>query len=396
MNPQQPAARQAPRLDSVDLLRGLVMALMALDHTRDFFHNAIHQGVDPLNEGTGSIALFFTRWITHYCAPVFLFLAGTGAFLSSTRGKSKRDLSIFLLTRGLWLVLLELTFIKWAGWTFAINLREFWGLVIWAIGWSMVALAALIHLPRVAIAVIGAGMIVLHNAVDSVQPGSFGAFGWLWRVLHAGGGFSLPGGVGFSAPYPLIPWIGVMALGYCFGPVMLREPADRQRWLMRVGLNLTIVFFLLRFTNLYGDAQAWSSQPTGFRTVLSMLDCTKYPPSLCYLLMTLGPAAIVLALLDRGRGAFLRPLLVFGRVPLFYYLLHLPLIHGLAVAVNLIRFDRADWLYGINPAKAPPGAGFDLPWVYFAWLVVLVILYPACQWFADLKRRRRERWLSYF
>jgi uncharacterized membrane protein len=389
------AAQTSPRLESVDLLRGLVMALMALDHTRDFFHNAIYQNVDPLNEGTGSIALFFTRWITHYCAPVFLFLAGTGAFLSSTRGKSKGELSRFLVTRGLWLVFLELTFIRWAGWSFAINLREHWGIVIWAIGWSMVALAGLIHLPLRGIAAFGIGMIALHNAFDGIKPEALGALGWLWRVLHAGGSFELPGGVVFGAGYPLIPWIGVMALGYCFGAVMLRPPEERQRWLLRVGLNLTVVFFLLRFTNLYGDAQLWTSQPTGFRTVLSMLDCTKYPPSLCYLLMTLGPAAIALALLDRFRLVFLQPLAVFGRVPLFYYLLHLPLIHGLAVAVNLIRFDRADWLYGVTPAKPPADAGFDLVWVYFAWFAVLLILFPACQWFADLKRRRRERWLSY-
>ncbi len=388
--------RATSRLDSIDLLRGLVMVLMALDHTRDFFHNGIHQNIDPLNEATGSIALFFTRWMTHFCAPVFIFLAGTGAFLSSTRGKSKRDLSRFLFTRGLWIVFLELTWIHWAGWSFAINLREHWGIVIWAIGWSMVVLAALVHLPTVAITSFGVALIVLHNAFDTLQPEAFGALGWLWQVLHAGGTFQIPGGITFGAGYPLIPWIGVMAIGYSFGTVMLREPAARQRWLLRVGLNLTVIFFLLRFTNLYGDAQLWTSQPTGFRTVLSMLDCTKYPPSLCYLLMTLGPAAILLALLDRKTPSFLEPLLVFGRVPMFYYLLHLPLIHGLAVAVNFLRHDRADWLYGISPAKAPPDAGFDLVWVYLAWLVVLVVLYPACHWFADLKRRRRERWLSYF
>lgn len=389
------APRTSLRLESVDLLRGMVMALMALDHTRDFFHNAVTQEIDPLNETTGPIALFFTRWVTHFCAPVFVFLAGTGAFLSSTRGRSKGELSKFLVTRGLWLVFLELTFIHWAGWSFAIPLREHWGLVIWAIGWSMVALAGLIHLPLRAIAAFGIGMIALHNVFDGVKPEAFGALGWLWQVLHAGDKFDLPGGITFGAGYPLIPWIGVMALGYSFGAVMLRPAEERQRWLLRVGINLTVVFFLLRFTNLYGDAQLWTSQPTGFRTVLSMLDCTKYPPSLCYLLMTLGPAAIVLAWLDRARSTFLAPLAVFGRVPLFYYLLHLPLIHGLAVAVNFIRFDRADWLYGTTPEKPPTDAGFDLAWVYFAWLAVLLILFPACQWFADLKRRRRERWLSY-
>jgi uncharacterized membrane protein len=395
MASHQPGHSSA-RLDSVDLLRGLVMVLMALDHTRDFFHNGHFQGRDPLDLSATTIPLFFTRWVTHFCAPVFVFLAGTGAFLSTTRGKSKRELSWFLLTRGLWLVLLELTWVRWAGWSFAISLHEHWGNVIWVIGWSMVVLAALVHLPHWAITTFGLMIVVGHNALDPLKPGDFGPFGWLWRILHEGGSFQVTTGIRLGAGYPLLPWIGVMAAGYGFGPVMLREPAARQRWLFRVGLNMIVVFFLLRFSNLYGDAKDWSSQSTGFRTLLSMLDCTKYPPSLCYLLMTLGPAAIVLALLDRGTSAYLQPILVFGRVPLFYYLLHLPLIHGLSVALHVIRFGHANWLYGSAPAKTPPDAGFDLWVVYAMWIIVVFLLYPACQWFADLKRRRRDAWLSYF
>jgi uncharacterized membrane protein len=440
------ATKSSSRLDSVDLLRGLVMVLMALDHTRDFFHTGAFQGIDPLDLTKTTGPLYFTRWITHFCAPVFLFLAGTGAFLSTTRGKSKRDLSWFLFTRGLWLVLLELTWIRWAGWAFAINLNEHWGIVIWAIGWSMVALAALVHLPTWAITTFGIAMITTHNASDGLKPETLGSLGWLWRILHAGGQFQITSDVRFGAGYPLIPWIGVMAAGYGFGPILLREPAARQRWLFRVGLNMTVVFFLLRFSNLYGDAKLWSSQSTGFLTLLSMLDCTKYPPSLCYLLMTLGPAAMLLALLDRiavggvrlspgaaspatssthdasdtaasssvsapgdGRtprttpavrsesrlAILLRPILVFGRVPLFYYLIHLPLIHALAVAVNILRCGHANWLHGSTPAKPPPDAGFDLWVVYVAWIIGVFMLYPACQWFAGLKRRRREAWLSY-
>jgi len=443
--------QSSTRLDSVDLLRGLVMVLMALDHTRDFFHVGAFRGIDPLDLSQTTIPLFFTRWITHFCAPVFLFLAGTGAFLSTTRGKSKRDLSWFLITRGLWLVFLELTWIRWAGWNYGINLHEHWGIVIWAIGWSMVVLAALVHLPNWAITTFGIAMIATHNAFDGVKPESFGPLGWLWQILHAGDKFQITPSVTFGAGYPLIPWIGVMATGYGFGTILLREPAARQRWLFRVGLNMIVVFFLLRFSNLYGDAKLWTSQSTGFLTLLSMLDCTKYPPSLCYLLMTLGPAAIVLALLDRvvlagvrpspgaaspassstpgsssdvgiscvsapedertpptkpatrgeGRGEegriaiLLRPILVFGRVPLFYYLIHLPLIHGLSVALHVLRFGHANWLYGAAPAKPPPDAGFDLWVVYLAWIIAVFMLYPACQWFADLKRRRREAWLSY-
>jgi len=391
-----PVETKSSRVDSIDVLRGFVMVLMALDHTRDFFHNAVYQEVQPLNATDGSIALFFTRWITHFCAPVFVFLAGTGAFLSGTRGKSKRELSWFLVTRGLWLIALELTWVHWAGWSFAINLKEHWGLVIWVIGWSMIALAALIHLPQWAVATAGIAIIVLHNALDFLTPESFGSLGWLWQIIHEGGDIELANGFKFGAGYPILPWIGVMATGYAFGSVMQKAPDIRQHWLLRVGINLVVVFVLLRFTNLYGDAKAWSSQPTGFRTLLSMLDCTKYPPSLCYLLMTLGPAAMILAWLDLKKPDFLKPLLVIGRVPLFYYLLHLPLIHGLAIAVNLIRFDRADWLYGIEPAQPPPDAGFDLAVVYLAWAAVIIILYPACQWFADLKRRRKDPWLSYF
>jgi uncharacterized membrane protein len=427
------------------------MVLMALDHTRDFFHRGVYEGFDPLDLSRTTIPLFFTRWITHFCAPVFVFLAGTGAFLSTTRGKTTRELSWFLFTRGLWLVLLEMTVIRWTGWNFAISFHEYWGIVIWAIGWSMVVLAALVHLPIWGITTFGITMIVLHNAFDGVKPDAFGPLAWLWQILHAGGQFQITDTVRFGAGYPLIPWMGVMATGYGFGTILLREPAARQRWLFRVGLNMIVVFFLLRFSNLYGDAKHWTSQPTGFKTLLSMLDCTKYPPSLCYLLMTLGPAAIVLAVFDRfvaggvrpspgaampasstaseaagtvasssvsapedGRTPLveraaagetrrkeghlplvLRPILVFGRVPLFYYLIHLPLIHGLAVAVNVIRYGHAHWLYGSAPAKPPADAGFSLPIVYLAWIVVVFLLYPACQWFADLKRRRRDAWLSY-
>jgi uncharacterized membrane protein len=383
------------RLDSIDLLRGLVMVLMALDHTRDFFHAGAVQGQDPLDLQTTTLALYFTRWITHFCAPVFVFLAGTGAFLSTTRGKTSRDLSWFLFTRGLWLAVLELTWVRWAGWAFAINLHEHWFLVIWAIGWSMVVLAALVHLPTWAITTVGVGMIAIHNAFDSVKPEAWGQWSWLWRVLHAGGPFQVAPGYTLSAGYPLIPWMGVMAAGFGFGRLLLREPRQRRGWLLVLGLAMISLFVLLRLSNLYGDPKPWSSQGSAANTLLSFLDCHKYPPSLCYLLMTLGPALVILSVLDRGTPSWLKPILVFGRVPLFYYLLHLPLIHALAVAVNLMRFGHANWLYGASPAKPPKGAGFDLPIVYLTWIAVILLLYPACRWFADLKRRRREQWLSY-
>lgn len=372
------------------------MVLMALDHTRDFFHSGVFRGEDPLDLSHTSVLLFLTRWITHFCAPVFVFLAGTGAFLSKTRGKTVRDLSWYLVTRGLWLVLLELTWVRWAGWSFTIDLHEHWGNVIWAIGWSMVVLAALIHLPVWAIASFGLVMIATHNAFDGIKPDGVGVWSGLWRVLHAGGAFELAPGYRLGAGYPLIPWIGVMAVGYSFGEIVRRPPEERRRWFVRLGLLAVALFVVVRLSNLYGDPTPWSPQKNGLFTFLAILDCHKYPPSLCYLLMTLGPALLVLACLDGGTPGWLRWTLVFGRVPLFYYVLHLPLIHGLSVIVHWLRFGHADWLWGnIRGIKPPEGAGFDLWGVYLAWATVLMILYPACNWFAALKRRRRDAWLSY-
>jgi uncharacterized membrane protein len=377
----------------------MVMVLMALDHTRGFFSN-VH--FYPLDLDQTNIPLFLTRWITHFCAPVFVFLAGTGAFLSTTRGKTKSELSWFLLTRGFWLVLLEVTVIRCLGWNFHFDFHSVGVAVIWAIGWSMIVLAALVHLPVWAIATFGVTMIVAHNAFDWVRPENLKEWSGVWRILHAGGEFEYASGHKLGVGYPLIPWIGVMAAGYALGPILMREPALRRRWLLTAGIGMTALFILIRGSNLYGDPHPWSQQKNAVFTVFSFIHCQKYPPSLCYLLMTLGPALIALALFDRGTPALLKPLLVFGRVPLFYYLLHLPLIHGLAVLVNLIRFGRADWLYGGPPpanaplAPVPPDAGVNLPLVYLIWICVVLALYPVCRWFAEVKRRRQgESWLSY-
>jgi uncharacterized membrane protein len=388
----------APRLDSLDALRGLVMVLMALDHTRDFFHFSATHGLDPLDLRTTTPALFLTRWITHYCAPTFMFLAGAGAFLGSTRGKSKRTLSWFLLTRGTWLIVLEWTYVQWCGWTFALNWHLHFAWVLWALGWSMIALAALVHLPVRIVAGFGLVMIVTHNAFDGVKASALGAFGPLWQILHEGGEVALGGGHVIDAGYPLIPWIGVMAAGYGFGTWMLLAPEVRRRRLWCTGAVLVTAFAVLRVSNLYGDAHHWSVQSTALKTGLSMLDCVKYPPSLCYLLMTLGPALLLLAWWDRGVPAWLRPVIVFGRVPMFFYLLHIPLVHGLAVVASQIRWGRADWLFGDDAShpKPPPDAGFGLTGTYLAWLAAVSLLYFACVWFADLKRRRRDAWLSYF
>ncbi len=384
-----------PRLQGVDLLRGLVMVLMALDHSRDFFTGVSYY---PLDLKQTFPALFVTRWITHLCAPTFVFLAGTGAFLASTRGKTTRELSRYLLTRGLWLVLLELTIVHWS-WSFEVSFRTYGIQVIWVIGWSMVVLAGLVWLPGWAVLAFGLVMIALHNTLDGVTPGSFGAWSGLWRVLHTGGVMHPVPSVMMGVGYPLVPWMGVMAAGYAIGPVLLREPAPRRQWLLRMGAALAVLFVVIRASNLYGDPKPWSPQKNLLFTAFSFVDCEKYPPSLCFLLMTLGPALLLLACFDGLESPLLKPMLVFGRVPLFFYLLHLPLIHGLSVAADFVFARRPFVSTGFSPEDAgvvePAHVGLRLIGVYVLWLVVLAVLYPACRWFAEVKRTRRKALLSY-
>ena len=394
--PLQPAR---PRLENIDVLRGLVMVVMALDHTRDFLsHDALL--FRPLDLTQTYAALFFTRWITHFCAPVFCFLAGTAAFLSLTRGKTKTDLARFLITRGLWLVLLELTVMQFA-WTFNFDIHSLGGGVIWALGWSMVALAALIYLPVWAIAAFGIVMIGTHNLFDSVPPEAFGSLGWLWNVLHAGNPIHLSPTYTFYIGYPLVPWIGVMAAGYAYGAVVKLDRARRRRRTLWLGISLCAAFVVIRATNIYGDPFPWSRQQSLLFTVFSFIKCEKYPPSLLYLLMTLGPSFIVLALLDRDLGKFWRPFIVFGRVPLFFlYRSHFsdPCDRLAHLLPAVWRPERAFCRPAVpDDARSlyPPDYGFGLAGVYAVWLLVVIALYPVCRWFAELKQRRRGGWLSY-
>ena len=392
-------AREAPspaparrRIDSVDVLRGIVMIVMALDHARDYFSNV---RFDPLDLARTTPALFFTRWITHFCAPVFVFLAGTGARLSRSRGRSPAALARFLWTRGLWLVLVEVTLVSF-GWSFDPGFHTIVLQVIWAIGWSMVFLALLVRLPAAAIGAIGAAIVLLHNLLDPVRPERFGAFAWLWNVLHVSSWTPIaqPGGHAFMLVYPLVPWIGVMAAGYAFGEVYAWDAARRRRFLLRLGTGLTLFFVVLRWTNLYGDPRPWVPQKSALLTVMAFLNCEKYPPSLLYLLMTLGPSIALLAFLERRPGPVGSRVVIYGRVPFFYYVLHIPLVHAMALGVYLARYGPAVFSYG--PANPPPdGFGFGLPAVYAAWLLAVAILYFPCRWFADLKARRRDVWLSY-
>ena len=367
------------RIVSVDVLRGLVMAVMALDHTRDFFGTSGFNPRDVMEP-----TLFLTRWVTHFCAPTFIFLAGLSAFLYG-RGRSTEELSRFLLIRGLWLILIDLTLIKF-GWRFEVDLYRLSAGVIFVIGASMVALAALIWLPRWAIAGVSLIMIAGHNLFDGVRAEELGGASWAWHLLHEPGLVPLGHGVNLYVLYPLIPWIGVMAAGYLLGPVMQLEERTRQRVLFGLGAAVTLGFIVLRATNLYGDPAPWTPQQTLLPTVLSFLNCEKYPPSLLYLMMTLGPALMLLASFEHARGAFARLLATFGQVPFFYYVVHLYLIHALAVATTFA-------MTGV--LTRTPTIGLGLPGIYFVWLLVLVLLYPICRWFAELKERGSGWWWSY-
>jgi uncharacterized membrane protein len=427
LNPS-PAANALPnskgpvrgRIDSIDLLRGIVMVIMMLDHTRDFVHSGAFT-FDPTDLTKTTTAVFLTRWITHYCAPVFVFLAGTGAYLQFARGKSKRELSRFLVTRGLWLIVLEFTVVRF-GVFFSLDYR-FLGMlqVIWVIGVSMIVLAALIHLPLRLITAFGVAMIALHNLLDGFRvdgwqgPGSPvpGLGAKLWMIAHqAFRGFPV---VGFPSPivvviYPLIPWIGVMAAGYAFGALYQKDAASRRRVLLALGSGATVLFIILRAINLYGDPAKWSGQKNTLFTVLSFLNTTKYPPSLLFLLMTLGPAMIALALFETGSVsralsgsrsllARLRNVFVtFGRVPLFFYILQWYTAHLIAIVAGLLAGQPVAYQFASPIDKfdsVPAGIGLRLWVVYVCWALGVILLYPLCKWFAGVKARRRDWWLSY-
>jgi uncharacterized membrane protein len=403
------APNPSERLNSVDLLRGLVMVIMLLDHTREYLH-ADALRFSPTDLSKTSVLLFFTRWITHFCAPTFVFLAGTSVYLQLMRGKSRAELSRFLLTRGLWLIVLEFTVVRLAL-LFNFDYR-FLGLaeVIWAIGVSMLVLAGLIYLPLRAVTVVGVAMIALHNALDAVQvppavsmaitpAPSAGQI--IWLILHQPGFVPLFGGVTkLFVAYPLIPWVGVMAAGYALGAVYGWESGRRRKWLLRVGTLLTALFVVLRAVNIYGDPQPWSPQPSFAFSVLSFLNVTKYPVSLSFLLMTLGPALLVLAWSEgeKKETTWGRILITFGRVPLFYFLLQMFLAHALGVLISLAAGKSVGYLFLNFPqstTEAPPGAGFSLWVVYVAWAGGLVVLYPICRWYGEIKRRHKSRLLSY-
>jgi uncharacterized membrane protein len=375
-------AGAASRIASVDLIRGAVMVLMAIDHVRVF---------SGIPAGAPTPGVFFTRWITNFCAPAFIFLAGTSAFLY---GRRHADLSRFLLVRGLWLVLLELTVIRVA-WTFNLDFAHYLlAGVIWVIGWCMMLMAGLVRLPLPAVGGLGLAVIALHNAI---MPGLVPLMpAPLRAVLYTA--FEDPPIGPLVVLYSLIPWIGVMAAGYAFGKLLTLEPSRRDRICYAVGLGATLLFLLLRGFNLYGDPRPWS--PAGrMPALLAFLNTTKYPASFSFLLMTLGPTIAVMPVLERSRGTVARWLTVFGRVPFFFYVLHIPLIHALALVVSGVRQGSASpWLFANHPMRNPPppdGYTWSLGLLYLVWGIAIVLLYLACRWFAGLKARRTDAWLRF-
>lgn len=364
------------------------MVLMALDHARDFIGD---QARAPLDLAATSPALFFTRWVTHFCAPVFVLLAGVSAW-SAGRARSPSEASRLLITRGLWLVLLELTVVRF-GWLFNVNYRFSFVQVIWAIGWSMVALAAISRAgPRASLA-FGVAMIAGHDLFDGVRAERFGALSWAWRVAHEGGPLTPLEGRRLYVAYPLVPWVGVMAAGYGIGPWMSRSVEERRRALLRAGALLTAAFVALRAINRYGDPTPWSAQARAGFTALSFLDCEKYPPSLSYLLMTLGPAMLAWGALTGRDLSRARAAITFGRVPLFYYALHLPLLHALALAWVFARGGAAAVLAATSSRH---GAGGSLPVVYGLWVIGVALLWPLCRWFDGVKTRHRGAWWTHY
>ena len=390
------------RIGSIDLIRGVVMILMAIDHVR------VYSGLPP---GGPTAGIFFTRWVTHFCAPAFIFLAGTSIFLYARRHS---NVSRYLLIRGFWLILLELTFLRVA-WTFNFDFRHYeMAGVIWVIGVCMVLMAGLVKLPLAAVGTIGVVIMAAHNLVDhhlrSLVAGmNANPLSGVWKIFYVGF-YAGPVRFGSDGPnlivlYSVIPWIGVMAAGYAFGRIMTMESARRTRLCLAIGLSAMALFLVLRGFNLYGDPRPWHGTVEGrnggppMPALFSFLDTTKYPASLSFLLMTLGPIIASMPLVEGLTGAIARAMILFGRVPFFYYMLHIPLIHLLALGVSKTRLGFVSpWLFANHPMgnpEPPEGYVWSLPVLYLTWGIALVLLFFACRWFAALKRRRNDWWLQY-
>ncbi len=382
------------RIESIDLLKGLVMVIMALDHVRDYFHYDSFF-FDPADPAKTTLPIFFTRWITHFCAPAFSFLAGLSAYMAGKR-RTRGELSSFLLKRGLWLVLLEFTIITF-GWYFDLQWRTINALVIWSLGVSMVVLSALIYLPRQYVLWFSLVLIFGHNLLDNLQVGN----SVVWDVLHRQNVYALSAHRQVLIGYPLIPWIAVMSLGYWFGGIYEPgvDPAKRKKILTGLGLASLLLFVVLRATNIYGNPVPWKPYDSFVKGLMDFLNPAKYPPSLQYLLMTLGGAFLFLAFTEKCRGKIAGFFSTYGRVPFFYYILHIYLLHIIAmIAAQLTGFGWQSFVLPTFIIFVPDlqGYGFSLLAVYGFWILVVLLLYPLCKKFDRYKQQHREKWwLSY-
>ncbi len=390
--------RTSYRIDSIDLLRGLVMIIMALDHTRDFFHKDAWTD-DPLNLQTTTPILYFTRWITHLCAPNFVFLAGVGAWFQSLR-KNKSQLSLFLIKRGLWLIFIELIIQDFA-FSFDIHYQLIVLQTIWSIGFSMILLGLVIWLPYPAIVAVGLAIVLGHNTLDYYEKTLVSAPPWWYSLIHIPGQYSLWSGHKLLIFYPFLPWTGLMILGYCFGRLFLKyEGAARKKMLLWLGIGLIGFFVLLRFINKYGDPGPWSVQKDIYHSFLSFMKVQKYPPSLLYMCATVGIGILFLAFAGHIKNGFTKFITVYGRVPFLYYVLHFYLLHLISTICFLARgHSMADGIH-TGPTELPnfivPGEGYSLFTVYVIWICVVLALYPVCKWFSEYKQAHREKWwLSY-
>lgn len=386
------------RIESIDVLRGLVMIIMALDHVRDYFYYRAFFS-DPTNLETTTPILFFTRFITHYCAPVFVFLAGTSALLYGSK-KTKPELFRFLFSRGIWLVFLEIV-VNNLIWTFDFSYSVQIFQVIWAIGFSMICLSFLIYLPKKVILIIGIIFVAGHNALDGFVLSGQGFHEIIWYAFHQQQFLVINPHHLIIIQYPLIPWIGLMALGYLFGTFYEKnfDAFTRRKWLLRIGFGALALFFILRFLNVYGDLVPWRIQDTTTKTILSFFNITKYPPSMLYLCITLGPAMLFLYAFETTKNKLTDFFLVFGRVPMFYYFTHALLIH-LAALVGIL-ISGGNWKDMILNADAfmHPNFndyGYSLFTVYLVWIGIVLLLYPFCKKYMTYKENNKDKWwLSY-
>ncbi|NCU04850.1 MAG: DUF1624 domain-containing protein [Chitinophagaceae bacterium] len=391
----QQSLSSSKRIESIDLLRGIVMIIMALDHTRDFFHREAFTG-DPLNPATTTAALYFTRWITHFCAPTFVFLSGVSAWLQSKR-KTTKELSGFLITRGLWLVLIEITVM-----TFGVLGDIYFSTIIlatiWSIGISMVLLGLLIWLPFRLILAVGLLIVFGHNLIDFAEANRSALPVW-WSLLHRPAFLQLSSSLTLGIMYPFLPWTGLMILGYCCGKLFSNTEAERRnKLLLWMGIGALLLFIVLRTANVYGDPLRWTNQQTGLQTFFSFMNVQKYPPSLLFMCATIGVALIFLSLVKNTNGRFAKFAIVFGRVPLFYYIVHFYLLHIISILFFFLRgHTLEEGMKGSLPFKfIIPGEGYNLWIVYFVWLSVIIALYPVCKWYDRYKTKHKEKkWLSY-